>query len=108
MVNTMSGKEDVGVTQEKVDDLLVFSQVSVGLATLILMLNGVALSDTATTTLLAITAGLATIAAVSSTLHLGRPQFAYRAILGIRHSWLSREIVAFGAFIPLCWGSAWL
>lgn len=88
--------------------LLVFSQVSVGLATLVLMLNGVALSDTATTALLAIAAGLATIAAVSSTLHLGRPQFAYRAILGIRHSWLSREIVAFGAFIPLCWGSAWL
>lgn len=34
----------------------------------------------------------------ASTLHLGRPQYAYRAIIGLRHSWLSREIVAFGGF----------
>lgn len=34
----------------------------------------------------------------ASTLHLGRPQFAYRAVIGLRHSWLSREIVAFGLF----------
>lgn len=38
------------------------------------------------------------LAMASSTLHLGRPQFAYRAVIGLRHSWLSREIVAFGAF----------
>ena len=31
-------------------------------------------------------------------LHLGRPQRAYRAVLGWRHSWLSREIIAFGLF----------
>lgn len=30
--------------------------------------------------------------------HLGRPLLAYRAILGLRTSWLSREIVAFGLF----------
>ena len=39
--------------------------------------------------------------------HLGRPQFAFRAVLGLRHSWLSREIVAFGvvrrAGVRLCW-----
>ncbi len=40
--------------------------------------------------------GLLAIAA--SVFHLGRPRFAYRAVLGLRHSWLSREIVAFGAF----------
>ncbi|HUP77037.1 MAG TPA: DmsC/YnfH family molybdoenzyme membrane anchor subunit, partial [Pirellula sp.] len=34
----------------------------------------------------------------ASTLHLGRPQYAFRAVLGLRHSWLSREIVAFGLF----------
>ena len=34
----------------------------------------------------------------ASTLHLGRPQFAWRAVIGLRHSWLSREIVAFGVF----------
>ncbi len=29
--------------------------------------------------------------------HLGRPQFAYRAMAGFRTSWLSREIIAFNA-----------
>ena len=38
------------------------------------------------------------LALAASTMHLGRPQYAFRAILGIRHSWLSREIIAFGAF----------
>ncbi len=38
------------------------------------------------------------VALGSSLFHLGRPQFAYRAVLGLKHSWLSREIVAFGAF----------
>ncbi len=31
-------------------------------------------------------------------LHLGRPRYAFRALLGVRTSWLSREILAFGAF----------
>jgi DMSO reductase anchor subunit len=33
--------------------------------------------------------------------HLGRPWLAYRAILGWRTSWLSREILAFGLFALL-------
>ena len=37
----------------------------------------------------------------ASVLHLGRPLFAYRAILGLRHSWLSREVLAFGLFAEL-------
>jgi DMSO reductase anchor subunit len=41
------------------------------------------------------------VALAASTLHLGRPHLAYRAVLGIRHSWLSREIVAFGLFAGL-------
>jgi Fe-S-cluster-containing dehydrogenase component/DMSO reductase anchor subunit len=43
--------------------------------------------------------GLAGLTA--SLLHLGRPLHAYRAVLGIRHSWLSREVVAFGLFAKL-------
>lgn len=46
----------------------------------------------------------------ASTMHLGRPQYAFRAFIGIRHSWLSREIIAFGgfagsafAFAAACW-----
>jgi len=33
--------------------------------------------------------------------HLGRPRYAYRAILGWRRSWLSREIICFGGFALL-------
>ncbi|MGJ3241809.1 MAG: DmsC/YnfH family molybdoenzyme membrane anchor subunit [Opitutales bacterium] len=44
----------------------------------------------------AMAAGLA-----SSTAHLGRPLGAWRAFLGLRRSWLSREIVTFGGFSVL-------
>ena len=33
-----------------------------------------------------------------SVLHLGRPRYAFRAFLGLRKSWLSREILAFNLF----------
>ena len=41
------------------------------------------------------------LALTASLLHLGRPQFAWRAVVGLRHSWLSREILAFGVFAGL-------
>ncbi len=41
------------------------------------------------------------IGLAASLFHLGRPLFAYRAILGLRHSWLSREVLAFGLFAKL-------
>ncbi len=37
----------------------------------------------------------------ASTLHLGRPLYAFRAFIGWRRSWLSREIIAFGTFSAL-------
>ncbi len=37
----------------------------------------------------------------ASVLHLGRPLRAWRAFLGLRRSWLSREIVVFGLYPPL-------
>ena len=43
--------------------------------------------------------GLAAMAA--STLHLGRPLYGFRAILGLRTSWLSREILGFSLFAGL-------
>jgi formate dehydrogenase iron-sulfur subunit len=46
---------------------------------------------------------VAILALAASTLHLGRPQYAYRAVLGLLHSWLSREIVCFGLFAALAW-----
>ncbi|MBI3469684.1 MAG: dimethyl sulfoxide reductase anchor subunit [Planctomycetes bacterium] len=41
------------------------------------------------------------LALAASVFHLGRPRYAFRAVLGLRHSWLSREIVAFGVFAGL-------
>jgi DMSO reductase anchor subunit len=45
--------------------------------------------------------GFGLLALASSLFHLGRPHLAFRAVLGLRHSWLSREIVAFAAFAAL-------
>jgi Fe-S-cluster-containing dehydrogenase component/DMSO reductase anchor subunit len=45
--------------------------------------------------------GLGVLALGASLLHLGRPQYAFRAVIGLRHSWLSREIVAFGLYAKL-------
>lgn len=41
------------------------------------------------------------LALAASIFHLGRPLYAFRAVLGLRHSWLSREIVVFGAFAAM-------
>ncbi|MDT8342641.1 MAG: DmsC/YnfH family molybdoenzyme membrane anchor subunit, partial [Longimicrobiales bacterium] len=40
----------------------------------------------------------AAVAAAASTFHLGRPLRAWRAVLGWRTSWLSREVVLFNLF----------
>jgi formate dehydrogenase iron-sulfur subunit len=44
---------------------------------------------------------LGVVALLASTVHLGRPQYAWRAFIGLRTSWLSREIIAFAAFALL-------
>ncbi len=49
---------------------------------------------------------LAVAALGASTLHLGRPQYSFRAFLGLRTSWLSREILAFSLFAGLSAASA--
>ncbi|MEN8163677.1 MAG: DmsC/YnfH family molybdoenzyme membrane anchor subunit [Acidobacteriota bacterium] len=43
----------------------------------------------------------AVTAAGISTLHLGRPERAWRAAAGFASSWLSREIVVYGVFVTL-------
>lgn len=37
----------------------------------------------------------------AAALHLGRPHLAFRAVLGWRHSWLSREALIFGLYTPI-------
>lgn len=85
--------------------MLVLVQASVGALTWERMLA--ALAPASGTSLLArdvallvtAIAGFAGLAA--STLHLGRPLWAFRSFLGLRTSWMSREIVAFGAYAGL-------
>jgi formate dehydrogenase iron-sulfur subunit len=48
-----------------------------------------------------ISLGIGMLALGGSVLHLGRPLYAFRAVLGLRTSWLSREIIGFGAFAGL-------
>lgn len=57
---------------------------------------------------------LGLLALGASTCHLGRPLYAFRGILGVGHSWLSREIAAFGLFAGLAapyavlgWWTTW-
>ena len=75
--------------------MLVLTQLSVGAYAFDLILG----SRRASTAVLALALGVLALGA--SVLHLGRPLYAFRAALGFGHSWLSREIVAFGAFAGL-------
>jgi Fe-S-cluster-containing dehydrogenase component/DMSO reductase anchor subunit len=83
--------------------MLVLTQVAVGAFVADLVLRW--LSERAAGAVPAFDAVLvvaaATLALGASALHLGRPLHGYRAIIGLRHSWLSREVVAFGLFTGL-------
>jgi DMSO reductase anchor subunit len=48
----------------------------------------------------------AALGMIAATLHLGQPMKAWRGFLGWRKSWLSRELIAFGAVMPLLAGYA--
>lgn len=72
--------------------MLVLTQFSVGLYATATLAPAYARS-LALVAFVAMALGLA-----ASTSHLGRPLGAWRAFLGLRRSWLSREIVVFGAF----------
>lgn len=77
--------------------MMVFTQLAVGAfaAIWLLQLMGtfMQLRVAALTSLL-----VATLALGASTLHLGRPIYAYRALKMWRRSWLSREVLLFSAF----------
>ncbi|MSR31715.1 MAG: molybdopterin oxidoreductase [Gemmataceae bacterium] len=82
--------------------MLVLTQLSVGaLATGEFLGSAVGLAPGGLAWLishwLAFAAALAGIA--TSVLHLGRPLYAFRAFLGLRKSWMSREIVLFAGFL---------
>jgi Fe-S-cluster-containing dehydrogenase component/DMSO reductase anchor subunit len=82
--------------------MLVLTQLSLGgyAAVLVAELAGATVGiGNGTVALWSLFAGWAGI--LASLFHLGRPGYAYRALIGIRHSWLSREVLAFGLFVAL-------
>ncbi|MBI4511967.1 MAG: dimethyl sulfoxide reductase anchor subunit [Deltaproteobacteria bacterium] len=80
--------------------MLVMTQFSVGALAALWLINGLLTGAAAGivpwATTMAVGIGLAGLAA--SIAHLGRPLVAFRVILGLKTSWLSREVVALGAF----------
>ena len=85
--------------------MLVLTQLSVGACLVGQILQASVHESTVLSLVLPVQAasvlGFGLLALAASTMHLGRPLLAYRAVLGLRTSWLSREIVAFGVFAML-------
>lgn len=81
--------------------MLVLTQLSVGTFLAQLILKQI-VSQEFNFLLLPIHIGIALgtglLALAASIFHLGRPLYAFRAVLGLKTSWLSREILAFGVF----------
>ncbi len=93
-----AGRLELDYGHEPLAWMLVLTQMSAGGfigCALAMWLNALTLQQAAITSAAALFFGLAGIAL--STLHLGQPLKAWRAFLGWRKSWLSREIMAFGA-----------
>jgi Fe-S-cluster-containing dehydrogenase component/DMSO reductase anchor subunit len=85
--------------------MLVLTQLSVGAFVVAALASR--LLDAAARAALSVTAlAVALVALGASVFHLGRPRYAFRALLGLRTSWMSREIVAFGGFAALAMASA--
>lgn len=84
--------------------MLVLTQISVGAFAVDQLVSGIALVagrdeiPAQRTLQLAAAFCLGMLGLAASIFHLGRPLLAYRAIIGWRTSWLSREVIAFGAF----------
>ena len=73
--------------------MLVLSQLAVGASV-------AALLTRPSIPLLMVAAVIGAAAPAIASLHLGKPLKAWRAFLGWRTSWFSREVIAFGAFVP--------
>ncbi|MGN6643220.1 MAG: DmsC/YnfH family molybdoenzyme membrane anchor subunit [Verrucomicrobiota bacterium] len=79
--------------------MLVLTQLAVGTSV-------VSLAVESAKWLALVTAVTGAVALNIAALHLGKPLKAWRAFLGWRTSWFSREVIAFGAFVPMATLSA--
>jgi DMSO reductase iron-sulfur subunit len=88
--------------------VLVLTQLSVGAFGVLWLMDAFNMDPTNNDLFLSAFAslGLAAIALGAAPLHLGRPAFAWRAIKGIRRSWLSREVAALSVFAGIAGGFA--
>jgi len=77
--------------------MLVFSQLAVGSSIAALLGPNAG----ARILLMGIAAAFGALAPAIASLHLGKPLKAWRAFLGWRTSWFSREVIVFGGFVPL-------
>ncbi len=90
--------------------MLVLTQLAVGTSVVDLAARALApaaMVDELRPVTAAVALAVGVVALASSVCHLGRPAYAFRAVLGLRRSWLSREIVAFGAFAVLAAAHGW-
>jgi formate dehydrogenase iron-sulfur subunit len=78
--------------------LLIGTELSVGLLGVAVVSSEVGVSAEASTVLVALAWLSALIGQVGSIGHLGRPRFAFRAVLGWRTSWMSREVIAIALY----------
>lgn len=80
--------------------MLVLTQAAVGATWGDVILQSLRVGSTSAAPVVVPTLALAVAlpGLAASVAHLGRPQWAFRAILGLRTSWMSREIVVLGAF----------
>ncbi|RIK75638.1 MAG: molybdopterin oxidoreductase [Planctomycetota bacterium] len=76
--------------------MLVLTQMSVGA-----LVTGLSFAGGGNVFHAAATLATGLLGITASTLHLGRPRYAFRAIIAWRRSWLSREIIAFGLYAVL-------
>lgn len=79
----------------------VLSQIAIGaIVTLwLLEITGKKISVASGFTISSVIAGIAIVGVLVSLFHLGHPLEAYRAILNIDESWLSREVIVYLIFI---------
>ncbi len=77
--------------------MLVLTQLSVGAFAVLWLLDLLKQGGSLTIGAMA-SLGLAGVSLGASTLHLGRPIYAWRALKGLRRSWLSREVLTLSLF----------
>ena len=93
-------------------NMLVLTQMSVGAFAVEQLLPSLVSSEQAGTfgglrlAHVAFALALGVIGLAAAVFHLGRPLYAFRAMIGLRTSWLSREILAFGLFAACASGCA--